>query len=397
MFAASALLVACAGERAGAGDAPEPPKAGGAGILAVLPLHVASRIPLIEVRVGTSEPLNFVVDTGFEVNALDVDVARRLKLPLGPEKKEDAPGGAVATSRLLPQRLRMTGHEVQDVSFTALPVAGLGGLLGRPIAGILGHPFLTRFVVELDFPAQRMRLLDPHGWQYRGAGQILPVRLVDDQVLVDCELEMPGRKKLVASYKLDTASYDVAGLALNYVRKEQLIGRGVQEVVSTGLGVGGKTEARQFRAQAFRIGPLSVDRPVLGYVVEAKGFENRPFAGTVGMSILRLGRLVLDYQRRRIILEPVASTKPTEDLSGLMLASSPPDFSKVVVAQVLPGSAADEAGLRAGDELLRIDDAAARLDSARGMFESVQPRKVRYRRDNQEGIVTLVPKPYPPR
>jgi len=398
MLATSALLVACSGERTRAADAPpEPEKVVGEGVLAVLPMHVASRIPLIEVRVGTSEPLNFVVDTGFEVNVLDVDVARRLKLPLGSQTKEDAPGGAVATFQLPPQQLRLADRQVQNVSFTAIPVAGLGGLLGRPVAGILGHFFLTRLVVELDFRAERMRLLDPRAWQYRGAGQVLPVRIVDDQVLVDCELEMPGRKKLVAAYKLDTGSFDVAGLALNYVRKERVIGPGIQEVVCTGVGAGGKTEARRFRAQAFRIGPLSIERPVLGYVVEARGFENRPFAGTVSMSILRLGRLVLDYQRRRIILEPAASAKHTEDLSGLILVSPPPDFSKVVVAQVLPGSAADDAGLKAGDELLRIDDAEPRLESARGMFESAKPRKVRYRRDNQKGSVTLLPRPYPPR
>jgi len=103
MLATSALLVACSGERTRAADAPpEPEKVVGEGVLAVLPMHVASRIPLIEVRVGTSEPLNFVVDTGFEVNVLDVDVARRLKLPLGSQTKEDAPGGAVPRSSYRP-------------------------------------------------------------------------------------------------------------------------------------------------------------------------------------------------------------------------------------------------------------------------------------------------------
>jgi hypothetical protein len=397
-LAACTLLIASAGECTNAAvDPPEPTPRGEEAVVAVLPIHVASRLPLIEVRVGLSEPMNFLVDTGLEVNILDVDVARRLKLPLGSEKKEDAPGGGVATFQLPPQRLGLAGRPVQDVSFTAIPVSGLGALLGRPIAGILGHPFLARFVVDLDFPAKRVRLLDPRDWRYRGSGRALPVRILDDQILVDCELEMPGGKKLVAAYKLDTGSFDVAGLALNYVRKEGVIGRGVREVVCAGVGMGGKTEARQFRAQAFGIGPVSVERPVLGYVVDAKGFENRPYAGTVGMSALRHGRLILDYQRRRIILEPVASANHTEDLSGLMLVSKAPDFTKVVVAQVLPGSAADDAGLKAGDELLRIDDAEPRLESARDMLETAKTRQVSYRRNNRESSVTLVPRPYPPR
>jgi membrane-associated protease RseP (regulator of RpoE activity) len=124
-----------------------------------------------------------------------------------------------------------------------------------------------------------------------------------------------------------------------------------------GVAVGGSTEGRLFRAAAFIIGADRFDAPLIGYTVDSGGFENRDDAGTVGAAVLARYRLILDYSRNRIILEdgPKTGEKVTEGHSGMLVVSPGPAFDTLVIAQVIPGSPAAEAGLAPGDEVVSMD------------------------------------------
>ncbi len=351
---------------------------------------------MVSLRIAGSEPLLAMIDTGFEGNILDRDVARRLKLHSGPVRKEAQPGGTLTTTTLRSVALTLGGFRVEQVAFSTLPIAALGAVLGRPTVAILGHAFLKRFVVELDYGRGLLRLWEPPGWRYRGSGATLPVRFLDEQVLVDCELGLPSGRKLVAPYKLDTGSLSLAGLALNYVKNAKIIEPGIHERIVSGIAMGGSTEARVFRAHHFRLGKTVVENPTMAYVVEAGGFENRKFAGTVGAPILMLHNLILDYPRKRIFLERRPQVHLAEDLSGMYLVSPPPEFSVLVVAQVFPGGAADTAGLKEGDQVLAIDGVPCKLEKARRLLQLPQARTLHYRRGEREFVTTLQPQPYPP-
>ncbi len=108
---------------------------------------------------GYDQPLNFLLDSGAASSVLDLGVARRLGIKLG---------GRVAVqgvhSRTDAYRV---GNFEADVEGVALPKKLLAIDLGavsktchQPIDGLIGVEFFHRRIVQLDFAAEKIRILN---------------------------------------------------------------------------------------------------------------------------------------------------------------------------------------------------------------------------------------------
>ena len=67
-------------------------------------------------------------------------------------------------------------------------------------------------------------------------------------------------------------------------------------------------------------------------------------------------KVIVDYPRRRMILEPAANfADPFEsDMSGLSVVPAPPEFTRLTVARVQDGSPGLDAGILPGDVLVAV-------------------------------------------
>jgi predicted metalloprotease with PDZ domain len=83
-------------------------------------------------------------------------------------------------------------------------------------------------------------------------------------------------------------------------------------------------------------------------------FARHGAAGNIGGGILRRFKVIFDYSRSRLILEPNKNfADPYEyDMSGLQLVSDSPSFNTITIDRTLHRSPAAEAGLKPGDQLL---------------------------------------------
>ena len=368
--------------------------------LADVPFDDDFGLIFFEVRVNGSEPVSFFLDTGFDVSIIDADVASVLGLEILETKDEAQPGGSVEMSRLAPVSISIGGLAIDDVHLTTAPLSGAASIIGRQFGGILGHDVLERFVVDIDYPDRRLRFVAAEAWDHTGPGQVLPVTIIDNEVFVNAGIEMPGGRTVFGPFKLDTGSTDVAGLNLNFVQDSALIEPGTIEIGAGGVAMGGSTEGRRFRAKAFIFGADRINNPVIGYTVDSAGFENRDDAGTFGAAVLSRYRLILDYQRQRIIVEdgPNADGPVAEDMSGLLVVSPGPDFDTLAVAQVIPGSPAAEAGLEPGDLIISMngrDDWTLR--DIREAFKQPGPVQIVISNDGVSRELTLVRRPVVPR
>src|SRR6202008_1916069 len=84
-------------------------------------------------------------------------------------------------------------------------------------------------------------------------------------------------------------------------------------------------------------------------------FANPDPAGNLGSGVLRRFTVAFDYAARKMYLAPNAAFgKPDPfDRSGLWLLR---DGAKPQVTDVVPGSAAEHAGLRVDDRIVAFDD-----------------------------------------
>src|SRR5690606_37335420 len=79
--------------------------------------------------------------------------------------------------------------------------------------------------------------------------------------------------------------------------------------------------------------------------------------GNIGNGILKRFDVVFDYSRSRLFLRPNSVfKKPFEhDMSGMEFISFGKDYEQIMITRIEKGSAAAEAGLMEGDEILAIN------------------------------------------
>lgn len=124
-----------------------------------LPIQFREGLLWLEVCVPQSkEPLRFLVDSGASVSVLNLATAQRLGLPLGPKVSVMA----VST--------RLSGHWPVKLSarakdfalpgeYLALDLSKLSGACSHPVDGLVGADFFRNRVVQIDYAAEKLRVL----------------------------------------------------------------------------------------------------------------------------------------------------------------------------------------------------------------------------------------------
>ncbi len=115
----------------------------------------------IKVAVPQSEqPLNFLVDTGAGVSAINLDTAKRIGLKLG--QQVTVRGVDAILAGYWQQQLSATVGGVRlPREYLAVDLGTLSRSCAQPVDGLVGADFFRGRVVQIDFDAQKIRLLKP--------------------------------------------------------------------------------------------------------------------------------------------------------------------------------------------------------------------------------------------
>jgi len=159
---------------------------------------------------------------------------------------------------------------------------------------------------------------------------------------------------------------------------------------------------------------MVMDHPTVQVMSDVFG----PLDGIIGFPLFARYKMTLDYQARQMTFVP-SGYEPADIVQALMatlLAGEKPaarvlapggvcglrvhkdatdEAAGVIIKEVLAGSAAAAAGLRAGDRLLTIDgrwtDSVTDCYQAAGALKPGTPVKVRIQRDGEEKELSLTP------
>ena len=288
-------------------------------------------------------------DTGLSRTGLDRDWAKSV----GATPATDTSATAVVRS------LRLGDLQLDRYRTALYPLGGLSEASGRLQQGLLGHDVLHRFTVEIDYPTRRVRLLDAVSYRYRGPGAAVPFTPDADLPLLRAKIKARGQRAIPARLLLDTGA---SGLCLiltaPFVEQHGLSSVAPAIEAPIGTGLVGELHGTIVRLQELELGHLRVASPTTGLGGENKGFLGRTdIDGVIGNAVFEGSRLIVDYARRRVIVEPrVAGASPCDyDMSGLRLVARGPRLRRVMVDYVVPKSPSADVGIQAGDELLLID------------------------------------------
>ena len=129
----------------------------------------------IKVVIPQSEqPLNFLVDTGAGVSAINLNAARRIGLKLGQQVMVRGVD-AMLTGYWQQQLSATVGGVRLPREYLAVDLEKLSRSCEQPVDGLVGADFFRGRVVQIDFDARKIRLLKPD--QARKSEDALPLQL----------------------------------------------------------------------------------------------------------------------------------------------------------------------------------------------------------------------------
>lgn len=297
------------------------------------------------------QEVRMLVDTG-GLNILTQTASKRLGLATGGtmagrgagEKQVDV-GFAKAGS------LEVGALKVRDPLFYIFDFDELLAVEDVAFDGLIGFELFHRFIVRIDYAAQRLVLSDPAAFTAPpGAGRV-PFVLEGRVPLIEGQID-----GVAARIVVDTGSRASLTAASPFVAKQGLIAKYKPRFETvTGWGVGGAVRSSPVRFREIKLGDVAVGQVVGDLYTGAHGAFADPRAdANLGGGVLRRFTVTFDYGNRVMYLEPNARLAEHEvyDRSGLFLIRK---GDALEVAAVADGSPALKAGVRAKDLIREID------------------------------------------
>jgi hypothetical protein len=129
-----------------------------------------------------SEPLDFLLDSGAGISAIDLRTARSLGVHLGNRQIVQGVNGQGSACRVNDFQAECGGIALPK-SVLAVDLRALSDRCEQPVDGILGVDFFRSRTVQIDFTQGRVRMLEKCDPNLANC-EILPVRMCNDAFCV---------------------------------------------------------------------------------------------------------------------------------------------------------------------------------------------------------------------
>jgi hypothetical protein len=342
--------------------------------LSSIPIELNGNHVLLQGRVNGSAPLWFTLDTGAAASVVNMRRARELGLQLMGSGRAQGAGGMAETARLSGITFSLPGVEIKNLSVMAIALDSIEATAGRSMDVIIGAELFQRYVVEVDYAARLITLYNPQQYVYNGTGESLPLKFYYNHPYVTGKVEVRGMEPIEGDFVIDAGSGFGITFTPPFAKEHKLLEQMSRTIQTKARGVGGEFPLAIGRIDALELGRFKMEKPVIAFPQTSGFIAKEGAAGNIGGLILRRFKVIFDYPRKRMILEPNKSFgEPFDfDMSGLALISDSPEFKLIKINRILEGSPAAEAGLKAEDVILEVDGRAASeytLHSLREMFK----------------------------
>lgn len=258
----------------------------------------------IHARINGSDPMWCNVDSGGG-DRLYLDRDRAAKMGIQPTSigRSAGPSDAKMTQD---SRSQVT-VEISGVKLVNQTVL----LQSRPyddFSCVIGQTIFRQYIVEVDYEVPAIRLHNLEEFRYNGPGKVIPFILEGGSPFVTATLTTPNGKSFEARIAVDTGGgFPLVLLSKTYIDKNDLMNQGLSPTPDPRFGSSGQ-QARVVSAAAekFSVGPFDISHPTV-HLWQVQGFGGA--GGPDGLlcgDFLRRFKLIFDYQKQRIILEPNA-------------------------------------------------------------------------------------------
>jgi hypothetical protein len=292
-------------------------------------------------------PVTAMLDTAVSVTTISRAFARRMKLRTRDERSAAAIGGAVGiewadAGPISFGGLRRTGGKLAVLD---LAQAATGG---DAVEMLVGIDLVGGYALDVDYPAQRFRLLQSGRLPF--PGKSAPLRIGTDLSFYITEMELHGIR--VRPMVIDTGDGGAITVSSDAWQPHGTLAPHMTTTMSHGLA--GPVFTDLAILPELTLGALTA-RNVAMNVEPADGYSNRiGVAGRIGSGFLKRYHVLLDPKAGHMILSPgpEADRPPARSTSGLLVEAQ---GEALVVSHVMKGGPGESTGWRAGERICSVD------------------------------------------
>lgn len=335
------------------------------------------------------DSLTFIFDTGSGGISLD----SMTTVALGIEGKlSDKTIRGIAGIRQVKfaynQKLHLPGLTVDSLNFHINDYDVLTSAYGEKIDGIIGYSFINRYILKIDYDSSKMHVFSKGTIKYPRGGFLLRPLLTSLPVMTAA---IRDDREVASRFYFDTG----AGMCLllsNEFASDSAFTKPKRKWFSTQAeGLGGKAPMKQGVIKQVRIGPYRF-RNVPTYIFDDQyNVTSYPYlAGLIGNDLLRRFNVILNYEKRDIHLLPNSHFKDVFDYSYTGIGMYVID-GEIRIVDVMPGSPAEKAGLKAEDIIMAVENNFSQsIQAYKNMLQSPGQRlKILVLREGEPIIISL--------
>lgn len=299
-------------------------------------------------------PTDILLDSGAGITVLDQVTADKAGLKSTGALAAQGVGGTTNAGVVEGVTLQLGELTLGPLVAATLDLSAIEKRLGRSMPVILGKEVFHAMVVDIDYPNARIRFLEPAAFTGDGPGRRLEVLPGNDGHKL-LKMSIEGLPEAIVS--LDTGQGGALTLFRRYVDDNRLL-EGRRTSLALSGGVGGTHETTMATLKTVTLAGYELrDVPTSFHRTDVGGaFDTVKLAGNLGAGILVRFRVVFDYSRDCLWLEPGAqfAAPQPHDRLGLTVQR---DGAALVVEFVAPGSPAEAAGWRKGERITALEGA----------------------------------------
>ena len=215
-------------------------------------IHSQYRDGLIWLKVnvtGKSKPLNFLLDSGAGISAIDLRTARSLGVRLGNRQIVQGVNGQSFAYRVNDLQA-VCGGIALPKSVLAVDLRALSDRCDQPVDGILGIDFFRSRIVQIDFTKGRVRILEKYDPNLANS-EILPIRMGNDAFCVPvrvagnpaqwmrldtgCDAALEWVVSETEKRRTDRSSIGLSGVSVRQINTSVQLGKRCFNAITTGV------------------------------------------------------------------------------------------------------------------------------------------------------------------
>lgn len=318
---------------------------------------------VLEVKLQNTLPTKFIFDTGSEytilikkelAHLLDMDYFKTI--PLYGSDMSQVVTAFISRNAVfnIDNRLIIRSNTlVLEEDFLHLDE-----MLGMQIDGILGANTFSQYVLHINNQKNYIEFIKKEKFEPDPKYQKIPLSVHRNKPYLTTTIRSGGGITQELKFLIDSGSAIpllIYNNTLEHLELPETLVPG-----NIGIGLGGTLEGHMGKIDEFHFGDFDFKNIITSFQklsIDSLGHLYLNRNGLIGNSLLSRFDVFIDYPGAAMYIKPNKNydRRFRVDRSGLILIGTGLHFNHIVVQKVIPGSPADEAGIKEGDVLHKFN------------------------------------------